>query len=137
MLLSLDFRRHEMPTVFFTDGVLANSISSAKGVLEKYVVFSEIRWILESLQRDGARMGMIVYMRGQSQESLEQALSKSGLLSFFDPKLIIYSNGFSKEILSEAVAKARTKPGRVLFVAQHCIERARALEMGFDAAIPH
>jgi len=126
-----------MSTIFFTDGVLAKSISSSEGVLEEYVVFSETRSILKSLQRHGARMGMIVYTRGQSQELLEQSLSKSGLLGFFDPKLVIYSDGFSKQILKEAATEARTEPGRILFVAEHCIERVRALEVGFDAAIPH
>jgi hypothetical protein len=64
-------------------------------------------------------------------------LKRSNLLGFFDPKLTIYSNGFTERTLIEAAAKARSARGRALFVGEHCTERALALQSGFAAAIPH
>lgn len=95
-----------MSAIFFTDGVIANSISSADGTVLEYHASSESRMVLESLWERGARMGLIVHLRGQPQEFVDQALNKSGLLMFSDPKLVIYSAGFTESASAEAMAKA-------------------------------
>jgi hypothetical protein len=66
-----------MSTIFFTDGLLANSICS------------ETRSVLKSLRERYARLGIIINQRDELQNSFEQTLKISDLLSLFDPKLII------------------------------------------------
>lgn len=126
-----------MSTVWFTDGVLANSITSCNGVLEEYVVSAESRRALETLQKSGQRMGLIVVTRDQPQKMVEKTLAMSGLLDFFEPQLVVYSHNFNDGFLSEAMRKAKGASRQALFVGQHCDERAWVLELGFDAAIPH
>jgi bacterial leucyl aminopeptidase len=107
-----------MSTIFFTDGVLANSISA------------ETRLVLESLRERHARLGIIINRRERLQRSIEQPLK---INSLFDPKLLIYSD--TEATLVEAAAKAR--PDRALFVSEDSIQRRESLKAGFDMAIPH
>ncbi|HEX6717676.1 MAG TPA: hypothetical protein VF088_11235, partial [Pyrinomonadaceae bacterium] len=84
-----------MKTIFFTDGVVAISRSSASGVLLEYVVPPETRDVLESLRTFGARIGLIVRSNNQPQENLRAALERSGLLSFFDSELVIFTTSLT------------------------------------------
>lgn len=124
-----------MKTVFFTDDVLAASRSSASGTLLEYMVLPESIAVLESLKKLGLRMGLVVRSRNQPQESQREALERSGLLSFFDPQLVIFTSRLTDLVLSSAREKAL--PEAAVFVGEHCAERAQALALGFDAAIPH
>ena len=124
-----------MKTVLFTDGVVAISRSSASGVLLEYVVAPETRAVLESLRTLGSRMGIIVRSREQPHESLREALARSGLLSFFDSQLVVFTTTLTDLILSSAREKAL--PEAAVFVGEHCAERAHALTLGFEDAIPH
>lgn len=126
-----------MSTVLFTDGLLASSITSAQGVLQEYVVPAESRQVLAALHKRGTRLGLVVLTRDQPPEILEKALAGSGLLKYFDPRLVIYGDALDKHVLSDAFHKTRETNERTYFVGQHSDERTRALEAGFDAAIPH
>jgi leucyl aminopeptidase len=128
-------RKAYMKTVFFTDGVLASSRSSASGFLLEYIVLPENGLVLESLRTRDARMGLIVHLRNQPQEALREALEKSGLLTFFDPQLVIFTNGLTELTLSSAREKALSESA--VFVGEHCSERDQALKVGFQDAIPH
>lgn len=125
-----------MSTIFFTDGVLACSYSSCDDVLLEYEVSSETRALLESLKNSGARLGMLVHLRKQSQKFVEETLRKSGLLSFFESELVIYSKRFTDVSFQQAFAMTDS-PARNVFVAEHCIDRKQAIEAGFNAAVPH
>lgn len=124
-----------MKTVFFTNGVLATSRSSASGVLLEYIVPPETFDVLESLRTLGVQMGLIVRSRNQPQNSLQEALERSGLLSFFDSQMVIFTNSLTDLILSSAREKAL--PEDAVFVGEDCAERALALTVGFQSAIPH
>lgn len=126
-----------MSAIFFSDSVITHASSAADCIGLQYCARSDARMVLESLWERRARMGLIAHLGEQPQELLDQALNKSGLLGFFDPKLVIYSDGFTETALAEAMSKAGPPPGRSLFVGQHREERAHALQVGFDAAIPH
>ncbi len=125
-----------MPTIFFTDSVLASSISSTDGVLQEYVVSDEVRLALQTLRERG-RLGIIVHVGNQLSEAYEHALKKAGLLSMFNPELVLFSDGFTPASFAEAVSKGRSSNERLLFVGEHSDERTLALEAGFDTAIPH
>ncbi len=126
-----------MSTVLFTDGVLANSITSCDSVLEQYVVSAESRQALEALQKQRVRMGLIVLLRNQPQKTVEKTLAMSGLLNFFEPQQVVYGYDLNERLVSEAQYKAKEASQKAIFVSQHCSERVRAMELGFDAAIPH
>ncbi|HLM57628.1 MAG TPA: M28 family peptidase [Pyrinomonadaceae bacterium] len=126
-----------MSAVFFTDGVIANSVSSADGTLLEYHVRPESRTVLERLRERGTQMGLILRLNGQPQEFVGRALDKSGLLSLFDPELVIHSDGFTDSALTEAAERVGPPAGRSLLVSEDCGERVRALGAGFGEAVPH
>lgn len=126
-----------MSTIFLTDSVFANSISSATGAVLEYVIPAESLQALELLKARGARLGLIVLAPDQPRKGLKKALVSSGLLDLFDPDLITYGDGFTQPVLVDAAVRARKIPGHNYFVAEHCHERALALSAGFDTAIPH
>ena len=128
-------RGEPMKTIFFTDGVVATSRSSATGVLLEYIVPPETRDVLGSLRTSGARTGLIIRSNNQSDENLRGALERSGLLSFFDSELVFFTPSLTDLILSSARESVLPEPA--FFVGEHCAERAQALDLGFEAAIPH
>ena len=59
LALICDRKALRMNAVFFTDGVIATSRSSASGVVLEYIVPPDTSAVLESLRTLGARMGLI------------------------------------------------------------------------------
>jgi len=122
-----------MATVFFSQGAVANSISSGTGELRDFLFSPEKRSTLESL-RERATLVLVVDAASQPPEAINGALKRSGLLDVFESHLI-FTDGIAHRFAS--MAKEITASEAVFFVEEDCSQRAQALNLGFTAAVPH
>ena len=119
-----------MAIVFFTESVLGTSFVS-----QDYGIPSEMQQLLESLQKRGIQIGLVLRPPDKSGETSNDSLKRAN--RFFDTKLTIFKNLPIEQRLAEAVAKAKVFQGPALFVGKHSAERKAALQAGFDGVVPH
>lgn len=122
-----------MATVFFSEGAVANSISSGKGEIRDYLFSPEKRSILESL-RERATLVLLVDSSKQSPDAFNGPLARSGLLDIFESN-VIFTPGITDRFAS--IAKERTASEALYFVDEDCSQRKQALNFGFTATVPH
>ena len=106
-------------------------------------VFPFAQSVLGELQRRGLRLGVISNTGDDGGPAVNEVLRAAGLLSYFDPSLLIYSKdvGLTKdspEIFRRAAERAgfADAPRRCLFVGEDAKERGFALDAGWRVA-PH
>jgi leucyl aminopeptidase len=99
--------------------------------------------VLGDLQRRGLRPGVISNTGDDDGAAVNEVLRAAGLLSYFDPSLLIYSKdvGLTKdspEIFRRAAERAgfADAPRRCVFVGEDAKERGFALDAGWRVA-PH
>ncbi|HEX8291218.1 MAG TPA: M20/M25/M40 family metallo-hydrolase [Pyrinomonadaceae bacterium] len=127
-----------MPIIFFDIGdTLATPRFSADGGLIGFTVFPEALAALEALRARALRMGVISNRGGVPAADVTRALEASGLLGFFDPRLLIFAKKDSPAPFVRAAAKARVSAAECIFVGENAAERGHALGAGFSDAVPH
>jgi len=106
-------------------------------------VFPFAQSVLGELQRRGLRLGVISNTGDDGGPAVNEVLRAAGLLTYFDPSLLIYSKdvGLTKdspEIFRRAAERAgfADAPSRCLFVGEDAKERGFALDAGWRVA-PH
>lgn len=127
-----------MPVIFFDIGdTLATPRLSADGGLIGFTVFPEALAALEALRARSLRMGIISNRGSIPAADVLRALEASGLLGFFDPRLVIFARKDSPAPFARAAAAARVPPTECIFVGENAAERGHALGAGFSDAVPH
>lgn len=127
-----------MPVIFFDIGdTLATPRFAADGSLIGFNVFPEALAALEVLRARSLRMGVISNRGSIPAEVVTRALEASGLLGFFDPRLVIFARKDSPAPFARAASTAQVPPGECVFVGEDAAERGHALGAGFSDAVPH
>jgi len=109
--------------------------------LEGLDVFPYVPDILNNLKNQGIRLGIISNTGNDPAETVNAALRSSGLLSYFDEGLLIYSSqvGLEKnspEIFDLAAQTAGQPPENCMFVGEDARERRFADQAGMRVC-PH
>jgi len=124
--------------IFFDIGdTLATPRLAANGSLIGFTVFPEAQAALEALRARSLRMGIISNRGNIRAEVVRRALRASGLLGFFEPRLVIFARKDSPAPFAGAAATAGVPPGECIFVGENAAERGHALGAGFSDAVPH
>lgn len=127
-----------MPVIFFDIGqTLATARLDANGRLVGFTVLPGVQEALERLRERSLRMGIISNRGNVPAETVTRALDVSGLLEFFDPRLIIFAPKDSPAPFARAAEQAGVPPAECFFVGESDEERTHALSAGFAGAIPH
>jgi FMN phosphatase YigB (HAD superfamily) len=128
----------DMMVVFFDigDTLGAVHLSATNDRIERIDVFPQVPGPLERLVEMGARLGIISNRGGIAEEEVNRALKECGLLSFFEPELIIYGRKDSVDIFIRAAGKAGQESARenCLFAGENDSERAFAKAAGMLVA---
>jgi len=118
---------NKLSTVFFDIGETLGSVrlSASADRIERIDVFPQVPGILRALGTRGARLGIISNRGSIGEDQVKQALDEGGLLSFFDPALIIFGRKDSTAIFREAarLADRADAPQSCLFVGENPNER--------------
>jgi hypothetical protein len=126
-----------MTVIFFDIGdTLATPRLDAQGRLIEFIVLPGALPALRALSERSIRMGIISNRGNIPADTVTRALETSGLLSFFDPTLIIFERKDSPAPFTRAAFQAGVPPGECFFVGENNEERAHALNAGFQKAIP-
>lgn len=127
-----------MPVIFFDIGeTLATARLDANGRLAGFMVLPGVLEALEGLRERSLRMGIISNRGNIPAETVNRELDASGLLDFFDPRLIIFAPKDSPAPFARAAARAGVPAAECFFVGENNQERTHALSAGFAKAIPH
>src|SRR5215207_3313152 len=126
-----------MTVIFFDIGdTLATPRLDAQGRLIDFIVLPAALPALRALSERSIRMGIISNRGNIPADVVTRALEASGLLTFFDPKLIIFAKKDSPAPFIKAATKAGLPASDCIFVGENNEERAHALNAGFQKAIP-
>ena len=127
-----------MPIIFFDIGeTLATARLDANGQLIGFTVLPGVQAALDGLRERSLRMGIISNRGTIPGKTVIRALDASGLLGFFDPRLIIFARKDSPAPFADAAATAGVAPAECFFVGENKEERSHALSAGFARVIPH
>lgn len=121
-----------MRIIFFDIGdTLATAVlDGSTGELSRFDVLPHVMETLQTLRDRGQRMGVISNPGDLSPEDVNARLDESGLLTFFDPEIIIYRKKDSPKVFAEAAAQAGAIPSDCIFVGEDRMERRRASQAG-------
>jgi hypothetical protein len=125
--------------IFFDIGnTLGSPKVSSEGHLITLTVYPYVPDVLQQLHDDGKRLGVISNIGNNTAENVERVLDESGILTFFEPDLLIYGSKDSSEIFRRAATQAdlSATPQQCLFVGEDSIERHYAMEAGWRV-VPH
>jgi bacterial leucyl aminopeptidase len=131
--------------VFFDigDTLGTTKISHPDSRLERIDIYSYIPNILQQLQDNGLKIGIISNTGNETTDSMKRVLEQAGIYHFFEPDLLIYSSvvGVNKpapEIfrLAIQIAGHATAPQLSLFVGEDSKERKVARNVGLQV-VPH
>jgi hypothetical protein len=117
-------------------------LSGSPSRLTGFDVFPFVAPLLERLQAEGLRLGIISNTGDDAGSAVDAVLARSGILQFFgDGALRIYSRDVglkkdSPEIFTRAATRAGVPAGRCLFVGENPVERGFAQEAGMRVC-PH
>jgi len=127
-----------VPVIFFDIGSTLGTpiFSPVDDHLEDFDVYPDARNALESLRARGLRMGIISNAGAEPAETVNAAIERCGLYSFFDPEIIIYTTKDSSAPFRRAATRAGCPPEECIFVGEDSLERRYAVEAGFRVA-PH
>jgi bacterial leucyl aminopeptidase len=111
--------------------------------LEGIDIYPYIPIILQQLQQNNFKIGIISNTGNETEASMRRVLEQAAVYNFFDPNLLVYSSvvGASKpdpEIfrLAAATAGHPTAPQHCLFVGEDSKERKVARQLGWQV-VPH
>jgi hypothetical protein len=130
---------------FFDIGnTLASVRVSASGDrIEQMNVYPDVPPVLEALRQENVRLGILSNRGSIPEQQVNDALTRAGLLSFFDPNLILYGSKDTPRLFEQAAARAShsggdiaSQPPLLLFVGEDAFERAQARAADFLVA-PH
>lgn len=129
---------NNLNTIFFDIGETLGSVrlTASADSIERIDVFPEVPGVLRELSNRGARLGIISNPGGISEDEVKRALEECGLLSFFDPALIIFGPKDSTAIFQTAARLAghAQSPQNCLFVGENSNERNFAALAGLRTA---
>lgn len=126
-----------MPVIFFDIGqTLATARLDAHGRLIGFTVLPGVLEALERLRERSLRMGIISDRGNILPATVTHELDRAGLLTFFDPQLIIFAQKNSPAPFKSAAEAAGVPPSECFFVGENNEERSHALTAGFPKAIP-
>jgi FMN phosphatase YigB (HAD superfamily) len=85
--------------IFFDIGnTLGSPKVSSDGHLITLTVYPYVPDVLQQAHDDGKRLGVISNIGNNTAENVERVLDESGILTFFEPDLLIYGSKDSSEI---------------------------------------
>ena len=118
-------------------------VSAAGDSIAELNVFPDVLPVLEALRREGVRLGILSNRGPVPEQSINDALERAGLLSFFERQFILYGPKETPRLFEQAAARVRqsgvvTGGARttLLFVGEDASERAQARAADFLVA-PH
>ena len=140
----LDLARYVMDyirVIFFDLGDTLGSAIFERGTLSAFSPFNFAIPVLSELRGKGLRLGVISNTGSESRKHLDEVLKSAGLLTFFDPTLLIFSSEVGKtknspDIFALAADRAGVKPKRTLFAGENPEERNYARTAGMEVC-PH
>lgn len=118
-------------------------VSAAGDSIAELTVFPDVLPVLEALRREGVRLGILSNRGPVPEQSVNDALERAGLLSFFERAFILYGPKDTPRLFEQAAARVRQSGGvtggartTLLFVGEDASERAQARAADFLVA-PH
>src|SRR5215212_4698280 len=126
-----------MPVIFFDIGqTLATAGLDANRRLIGFTVLPGVLAALKGLRERSLRMGIISNRDDIPADTVTRELDRSGLLEFFDRRLIIFAPKDSPAPFSRAAALAGVPATECYFVGESNEERSHALNAGFARVVP-
>jgi hypothetical protein len=127
------------PEVVFFD--IGNTLGSPKvssdGRLAVLSVYAYVPDVLRQLHEEGRRLGVISNIGSDTAENVERVLEEAGILTFFQPELLIYGPKNTSQIFRRAAEDAAiANPQECLFVGEDARERQYAIDAGWHV-VPH
>src|SRR5688572_1885105 len=107
------------PVIFFDIGqTLATARLDANGQLIGFTVLPGVLSALKGLRERSLKMGIISNRGDMSAETVTRELDRSGLLQFFDERLIIFALKDSPAPFSRAAEQAGVPTAECFFVGE-------------------
>lgn len=133
-----------MKAIFFDIGetlASAKFSSTPPHRLQRFDVFSFVPDVLKKLKEDGFKLGIISNTGNETSDDVNAALGESGILIYFDPEILIYSNDIgldksTREIFDLAIERSGIDAESCFYVGENSNERSVALKTGMKTC-PH